>query len=153
MSDGKLFFTTATTLTAATPYLVKPQKDIDEPLFADVTIATADNGEAVSHNGYDFVPALYPVTLVNDRSNVVLTSKGSLAYPSSRGTAVGGCHAYLRFPTGQSAKLSFYRPSATAITTVETPAVPRTVYNTQGQRLTHPRRGLNIVGGRKEVRR
>ena len=153
-SDGNtMHFTTATSIQAGIPYLVKTNENISDKMFYDVTLK-AQEAQSVTYNGYSFVGTYSPHQLATDKTELFLTADG-LGYPADASKAtINGLRAYFKVPANANASLLVDgADSITGISTLnaERETLNGEIYNLNGQRVTQPRKGLYIVNGKKLI--
>ncbi len=113
----------------------------------EITLAAA--GETV------VLTATVEPTDVTDGSVTWTSSDESVAIVSSEGvvTAVANGTAVITATTNDGTELSatciVLVQAATAIADVEAECLPQSIYNLQGQRLSVPQKGINIIDGKK----
>ena len=107
--DGTIMkFEEATDIQAGKPYLVMPDKEIQNPVYSNVTLS-AQPALSIDKGGYAYVGIYSPKQLTTDKTQLFLTNSGKLAYPSSTETAImKGMRAYFQVPTGAFARLYIY---------------------------------------------
>ena len=165
--DGTtLKFTAVTeTMTAGTPYLVKPTANVVNPVFTGVTITASDPTTVTKNNGtynFNFVGTYYKTTLKTDKTEQFLNTSGGFSYPSDGEHAtMKGLRAYFIIPsevisTGSGARelsISFGDEDVTALTQVnsEERKMNNEYYDLQGRKVAQPTKGLYIVNGKKVV--
>jgi hypothetical protein len=99
-------FTNSCNIEAGTPYLVKPNSDIENPVYSNVTLF-AQAAKSIEIGGYSFIGTYSPKELATDKTELFLTNSGKLAYPSSTATAtMKGMRAYFKVPAGADARLN-----------------------------------------------
>jgi len=154
-NGNTLVFAAADGITAGKPYLVKPSATIKNPTFHDVTL-TATEAQSISLGGYSLVAIYSPTTLAADQTEFFMKSDGRLYYPESDGVArLKGMRAYFKTTNGQAAPLLSLDGETTGINEVQYSGFKvqgsEAFYNLNGQRVTHPTKGLYIVNGKKII--
>jgi hypothetical protein len=157
-------FKDANSIEAGKPYLVKPDNDITNPEYDDVTLrATA--AQKITHNNYSFVGVYSPTALNTDKTHRFLTSDNKLGYPSSDATkTIKAMRAYFEVPANADARLMVDDETITNILSIdnELPIKDETIYDLQGRQITQPtnashtstfglKKGLYIVNGKKLI--
>jgi len=154
LNGNTLLFSSANSLVAGKPYLVKPTADVENPVFTDVTLS-ANAAQSIVNGDYAFVGIYGPKALDTDRTMMFLRNDGKLYFPKSTGNTLKGMRAYFKVPTGQEARLFFGDGDmTTGIDVAGVDGIDMTkgnVYNLNGQRVTTPGKGLYIVNGKKIV--
>ena len=168
--------TSTETLHAGYPYLVKwangtdlvdnttkMKKDAVHQLdFTGVEISSTAptfwEGNVASEGAIQFVGTYSPTALTaGDKTKLVLSNDDKLYYPT-KNMSVNSCRGYFILPAkavnAREMVLSFDDGETTSIQTINvTPNSQQDapVYNLNGQRLSAPRKGLNIVNGKKVI--
>ena len=169
--------TSTETLKAGKPYLVKwtSGSDLVDNTTKGKTSATHDldftgveitstaptfwEGNGDYHGAIQFVGTYSPTALTGgDKTTMVLGADDKLYYPS-KNMSVNSCRGYFILPSvavnAQELVMSFDDDEMT--TTIQTLNVDKgskddnAVYNLNGQRLSAPKKGLNIVNGKKVI--
>ena len=150
--DGNTMkFKNANGIEAGKPYLVKPNDDIVNPTFSNVTLTSAASQDVTKGN-YSFIATYAPKQLATDKTEMFITTNGYLGYPqTSESATLKGMHAYIKVP--QNANVSLFIDGATGIDEVrsKTDDIRSGYYNLNGQRVTQPGKGLYIVNGKKLI--
>jgi len=156
-------FKDANSIEAGKPYLVKPDNDITNPEYSDVTLS-ATAAQKITHNDYSFVGAYSPTALNTDKTHRFLTTDNKLGYPSSDATkTIKGMRAYFEVPANADARLMIDEET-TAISEISNShySYPNSIYDLQGRQVASPtngshtstlglKKGLYIVNGKKMV--
>lgn len=105
-SDGLLmnFVGTDGNIEAGKPYLIKPAKEVDNPVFKHVTITVAEP-QTVSKGDYKFIGLFSPKTFTaNDEKTCILTGSSGkdLKNPDADNRQLKGTQAYFRMPKPSS---------------------------------------------------
>lgn len=151
-------FTKATSIEAGKPYLVKPTKEIKDPIFTGVNI-TATEPTTLTFGDYSMVGVYSPYTMATDGTEQFLGDNDYLYIPATGKNTISGLRAYFKFPaTTASAKVKveFVGGQTTDINKLIIDGLPATdgfVYNLRGQRvgtsLNSLQPGIYIVNGKK----
>ncbi len=174
------YFTTVNTSTetlhAGYPYLVKwasgdnlvdnttkgKKSAVHQLDFTGVEISSTAptfwSGNGASEGAIQFVGTYSPTALTaGDKTKLVLSNDDKLYYPT-KNMSVNSCRGYFILPgkavNAREMVLSFDDEMTTAI---QTPKLNNdskdsdTFFNLNGQRLSAPRKGLNIVNGKKVI--
>lgn len=151
-AGGVMTFTTASTIPAGTPFLVKPntEEDIVNPTFESVTInATADT--VVNHDGVKFIGTYSGRDLNIDGTHLFITTDGTVAKPED-GTQnhLKGLRAYIEVPSGTTTPSRLNIDDETVdIQQIDADNDYSTaVYDLKGLRLERPKKGLCIKDGK-----
>ena len=155
ISGNVMTFGEASSIEAGKPYLVKPDAEIANKVFSNVTLsatpaATVQQGVS----GLAFIGTYSPKELKTDKTEQFLTASGKLAYPSSSANAtLKGMRAYFLVPEGTEARVSIDGEETTALTLVnsEKRIVNSEVYDLQGRKVANPTKGMYIVDGKKVI--
>ena len=145
-------FKDASSIEAGKPYLMKPDNDIINPEYDDVTLSATD-AQKISHNGYSFVGAYSPTELNTDKTHRFLTTDNKLGYPSSDAAkTIKGMRAYFEVPVNADARLMI-DDETTGINNVRGKIADgrSDIYNLNGQKVLNPTKGLYVVNGKKMV--
>jgi hypothetical protein len=155
ISGNVMTFGEASSIEAGKPYLVKPDAEIANKVFSNVTLsatpaATVQQGVS----GLAFIGTYSPKELKTDKTEQFLTASGNLAYPSSSTNAtLKGMRAYFYVPKGTEARVSIDGEETTALTLVnsEKRIVNSEVYDLQGRKVANPTKGMYIANGQKVI--
>lgn len=144
-------FTTASTIPAGTPFLVKPntEEDIANPTFEYVTIkATADT--VVNHNGVKFIGTYSGRDLNIDGTHLFITTDGTVARPASNTqNHLKGLRAYIEVPSSiTNARLNIDGETVDIQQIDADNDYSTVVYDLKGLRLERPKKGLCIKDGK-----
>ena len=145
-------FKDASSIEAGKPYLMKPDNDIINPEYDDVTLSATD-AQKITHNGYSFVGAYSPTELNTDKTHRFLTTDNKLGYPSSDAAkTIKGMRAYFEVPVNADARLMI-DDETTGINNVRGKIADgrSDIYNLNGQKVLNPTKGLYVVNGKKMV--
>ena len=145
-------FKDASSIEAGKPYLMKPDNDIINPEYDDVTLSATD-AQKITHNGYSFVGAYSPTELNTDKTHRFLTTDNKLGYPSSDAAkTIKGMRAYFEVPVNADARLMI-DDETTGINNVRGKIADgrSDIYNLNGQEVLNPTKGLYVVNGKKMV--
>ena len=165
-----LNFTTADAIQAGKPYIIKWNNtgaDIVNPRFIGVTLdATSPAAVATSDNAAQFVATYSPVVIDDasgDNTKLYISTDNNIYWPNAAMT-IGSQRAYFQLQGTLTAgdadtsagiraiNLNFDgTETLTAIDAVENgkSANGKSIYNLNGQQLSAPQRGINIVDGKK----
>lgn len=142
-------------LTAGTPYIIKPSKDVTNPVFNDVTVI-ASIGKPVTSNQVTFKGILDPSKMTKDNKlqRFLGGSKGlTLLYPNVE-AAIFPTRAYFVFPSESKAKIGFSDETPNCLDQVSAPSCTAKSYFTLDGRMlenkpTHD--GIYIMDGHKVI--
>ena len=159
-ADGTLHFSLVTELEAQTPYVLYASEAKDELLFRDVTMfrtsAEAEDLYARNVQGIKFQGTYAPVAAPNMEGKYGVTGDGHIAKGSAT-ASIKGFRAYFELTDEQAAgikELSFDGGNATGIKGIENgQMLDGQVFNLAGQRVQKMQRGINIVNGKKVIRK
>ena len=163
-TDGTMNFEYAWNIKAGIPYLIKPERTVENPaLEYKGNLKLAPEPIPTAIDGYNYIGIYSPRTWtgVDEWYFGVKTSQLIKVKQSLVGQQLNGFRAYFLLPSGQSARLSIYGVVTTGIDELESPLVstPATsrVYNLQGvymgDDLNCLPAGMYIVNGKKTVKR
>lgn len=151
-AGGVMTFTTASTIPAGTPFLVKPntEEDIANPTFESVTInATADT--VVNHDGVKFIGTYSGRDLNTDGTHLFITTDGTVAKPGDdTQNHLKGLRAYIEVPSGTTTPSRLNIDDETVdIQQIDADDDYSTaLYDLKGLRLERPKKGLCIKDGK-----
>ena len=157
LDNGTLYlnFKPATSIEAGKPYLIKwgSGDNIEEPVFNGVTISS-EAAQAVVFTGGQFIGTYSAVDLTSlDKSNIWFVGAGNTLYnPSDESTSLKALRAYFQLDRNNNVKSINMNFDGDATSIGLTPTLSKgegAIYNLQGQRISAPQRGINIVGGKK----
>ena len=142
-------------LTAGTPYIIKPSKDVTNPVFNDVTVIDSI-GKPVTSNQITFKGILDPETMTKDNKfqRFLGGNDGlSLLYPNAK-AAIYPTRAYFEFPSASKAKIGFSDETPNGLDQVSAPSCTAKSYFTLDGRMlenkpTHD--GIYIMDGHKVI--
>ncbi len=155
-------FKEATSIEAGKPYLFKPAKTVENPVFEGVTITSADAGSVTVTNtngNYAFVGTYSKKDMATDQSEVFITTSGKLSYPAAGTNTIKGMRAFIQLPKTANAKAFNLNigGEATSIDTIDGGLFNgnATIYNLNGQKMSSDisglAKGLYIVNGKKMI--
>ncbi|MBQ7420215.1 MAG: BACON domain-containing protein [Prevotella sp.] len=157
------FVAETTTMTAGTPYLVKPTSDLVNPVFEGVDVKAVAAGTVTKSNAssqeFSFKGTYTTVVLNTNKTHQFLNTNSpqGFSYPSSAGTAtMKGLRAYFVIPSevisaSRMLDLSIGGGGATGIEKVKVGTEDNVYYDLQGHRVLYPTKGLYIVNGKKVI--
>ena len=150
-AGGVMTFTTASTIPAGTPFLVKPntEEDIANPTFEYVTIkATADT--VVNHDGVKFIGTYSGRDLNTDGTHLFITTDGTVARPASNTqNHLKGLRAYIEVPSSiTNARLNIDGETVDIQQIDADNDYSTAVYDLKGLRLERSKKGLCIKDGK-----
>ena len=159
--DGTtMLFKDATEIKAGIPYIIKPKKDVVNPIFRNVTITEVEPKTITDETGnYAFVGAYSPTELKTDGTELFLGDKDNLYKPSANDKKINGMRAFFRIKNASHAKQSQYNISLDGTTTIvlhNTNDIPskthERVYTLDGRQVystSNLKTGIYIKNGRK----
>ncbi|MEZ7708946.1 hypothetical protein [Prevotella pallens] len=159
--DGTtMLFKDATEIKAGIPYIIKPKKDVVNPIFRNVTITEVEPKTITDETGnYAFVGAYSPTELKTDGTELFLGDKDNLYKPSTNDKKINGMRAFFRIKNASHAKQSQYNISLDGTTTIvlhNTNDIPSKtharVYTLDGRQVystSNLKTGIYIKNGRK----
>lgn len=137
-------------ISGGTPYLLKIDRDLVNPIFRNVII-TASTPQKVTHDGYSLVGTFGPTDLKTNGTNVFLGTDNVLYKPAAGSNILKGIRAYFEIPSGAPARISMDdSDEATGIKTLKHDNLNK-VYNLQGQQVSRTAKGLYIINGKKII--
>ena len=142
-------------LTAGTPYIIKPSKDVTNPVFNDVTVIDSI-GKPVTSNQVTFKGILDPSKMTKDNKSQRFLGGNdglSLLYPNAE-AAIYPTRAYFVFPSESKAKIGFSNETPNGLDQVSAPSCTAKSYFTLDGRMlenkpTHD--GIYIMDGHKVI--
>ena len=152
-----LNFNTATSIEAGKPYLIKwgSGSNIVNPVFGGVTISNTA-AKAVNFTGGQFIGTYSSVSIEGDKNRIWFVGAGNTVYnPDESSTSLKALRAYFQIDGSTSVKSvnMNFDEDATGIglteSTEKTEGTEGVIYNVNGQQLSAPQRGINIIGGKK----
>lgn len=148
-------FSEASNIQAGTPYLVKPDADITNKVFTNVTLSAAP-ATSITQTGSDlaFIGTYSPKDLKTDKTEQFLTASGKLAYPSSSATAtLKGMRAFFRVPANATARITIDGEEITGIENAveSSKLIVESYYDLQGRKVVNPMKGLYFANGKKVI--
>ncbi len=167
--NNVLEFDNADAIQAGVPYLIKPVRDVVNPIFSNVTYVKNIEPKAIEDiNGqFAFVGTFDPVNLKVDGSDLFLLANGNLAKPKSEEVSqMYGMRAYFKIneQSSSSAKQITYAidcgsETVNGIQSLHSHPSTRNqhIYNLQGVDVgtdIHPLpAGVYVMGGKKIIKR
>lgn len=139
-------------ISGGTPYLLKIDRDLVNPIFHNVVITTS-TPSTVTDDNYSFVGTFGPTALKTDGTNVFLGTDNVLYKPAADSNTLKGIRAYFEIPAGSApARISMDdSDEATGIKTLKSNVDENKVYNLQGQQVSRTAKGLYIINGKKVI--
>ena len=155
-----MLFKDTTAIKAGVPYIIKPTKDVVNPIFRNVVITAVEPKEITDNTGtYAFVGAYSPTELKTDGTELFLGDKDYLYKPLKDDNKIKGMRAFFRIKDASQAKQSQYSISIDGTTTITLPNtknIPSTtqerIYTLDGRQVhsTHNlKSGIYIKNGKK----
>ena len=156
-TDHTINFKNATKIEAGRAYLIKPKKDIKDPVFSDVTIKNVPPRVSGDKDGYSFAGIYSPITF-NDsnKDRILILSKEGKFLSVKNGGRMKGMRAYFTIPpkTKAEAVRLMINNKPTAITEIYTTlSSPEKIFYTDGTYagtdIKKVKKGIVIKGGKK----
>ena len=155
-----MLFKDTTAIKAGVPYIIKPTKDVANPIFRNVTITEVEPKTITDETGnYAFVGAYSPTELKTDGTELFLGDKDNLYKPSTNDKKINGMRAFFRIRNASHAKQSQYNISLDGTTTIvlhntnDNPSkTHERVYTLDGRQVystSNLKTGIYIKNGRK----
>lgn len=156
-TDHTINFKNATKIEAGKAYLIKPKKDIKDPVFSDVTIKNVPPIVSGNKDGYSFVGIYSPITFNDSNKNrILILSKNGEFLSVRNGNRMKGMRAYFTIPpkTKAEAVRLMINNKPTAITEITTTlSSPEKIFYTDGTYagtdIKKVKKGIVIKGGKK----
>lgn len=169
VESNVLKFDKTDSIKAGVPYLIKPVRDVANPIFSNVTYVKNIEPQTVQDETgkYAFVGTFDPVKLSDDGSELFLLSNGNLAKPKSdKVSEMYGMRAYFKIneQNSTSAKQITYAidcgsdiVSGIQSLRVQPSTSSQHIYNLQGvdvgTDIHHLPAGIYVMGGKKIIKR
>lgn len=166
VEGNTLHFTAQQSITAGTPCLVRPTKEIADPVFYDVEITAAAAG-SVTFGGYSFSGTYSPRTMSSNDDEAFLKTDGTICKPTAGGDhsmQMKGLRCYFVLPSMVSQAKAVFDTETTGIGSVfaggnagkAASNDTSSVYTLSGQRISLNgtktlKRGVYVSKGRKFV--
>ena len=156
-TDHTINFKNATKIEAGKAYLIKPKKDIKDPVFSDVIIKNVTPIVSGNKDGYSFV-GIYSPIIFNDsnKDRILILSKNGEFLSVRNGNRMKGMRAYFTIPpkTKAEAVRLMINNKPTAITEIYTTlSSPEKIFYTDGTYagtdIKKVKKGIVIKGGKK----
>lgn len=156
-TDHTINFKNATKIEAGRAYLIKPKKDIKDPVFNDVIIKNVTPIVSGDKDGYSFV-GIYSPIIFNDsnKDRILILSKEGKFLSVKKGDKMKGMRAYFTIPpkTKAEAVRLMINNKPTAITEISTTlSSPEKIFYTDGTYagtdIKKVKKGIVIKGGKK----
>lgn len=169
VESNVLKFDKTDSIKAGVPYLIKPVRDVANPIFSNVTYVKNIEPKAIKDtNGqFAFVGTFDPVKLSDDGSDLFLLSNGNLAKPKSdKVNEMYGMRAYFKIneKSSSSAKQITYAidcgsdiVNGIQSLRLQPSTSSQHIYNLQGvdvgTDIHHLPAGVYVMGGKKIIKR
>ena len=165
--DGVLTlkFTTANSIEAGKPYIVKWENtsgSVSDPEFTHVTISSTTPTGVASNDGKVTFLGTYSPTLLPKAvtTNLYMGAGSTLYYPNVENFYIRSFRAYFQLTPGTAVKgfvMEFDNDDADGIGTIQNSNFKNQneeepIYNLAGQRLQKMQKGINIVNGKKVLK-
>lgn len=103
-ANGTMIFTEAKKIKAGVPYLLKPAKTVESPIFTNVIYTNAEPTVVSDPTGtFSFVGAFNPTELQTDGTELFLGNGDKLYKPSSSHNRMNGMRAFFRIKKNSNA--------------------------------------------------
>lgn len=150
MNGNVMNFTASTTIEAGKPYIVKPTKEVVDPIFTGVNIE-AKAPVQLGENGF-FMQGTYgaKTDLLDDGTNLFLGEGNKFYKPAKGSTKMKGMRAFFIVPQGTNlaalrANIDGATTAIDELTTVVEQPTDNRIYNLQGQFVGTSFEGLHGV--------
>lgn len=150
MTGNVMNFTASTTIEAGKPYIVKPTKEVVDPIFTGVNIE-AKAPVQLGENGF-FMQGTYgaKTDLLDDGTNLFLGGGNKFYKPAKGSTKMKGMRAFFIVPQGTNlaalrANIDGATTAIDELTTVVEQPTDNRIYNLQGQFVGTSFEGLHGV--------
>lgn len=159
MNGTTMNFEATTSLKAFHAYLVRPTKDIYDPVFEDVTLVAESDNVVDGSDGYSFVGAVSETKLKTDGTNLFLGADNKFFVPSTDDCTIKALRGYFVVPEGTNeTKLAInIDGETTLISALNNHALKQDgkVYNLNGQYIGTDintlQKGIYLVNGKKLI--
>ena len=149
--DGVIRFTSTSSVSAGTPFLIKVNSDVPNPTFKIVNVVTTP-AQTIEHGDVSMVGVYSPTDLPDN--GVFLSTDGMLKRPSGSRT-LAGLRAYFTLPSGEVVSARVFIDNSTDGITEQTvtPNNSNDWYTVGGVRLSGrpTAKGLYINNGKKTI--
>ena len=150
MNGNVMNFVAATNIEAGKPYIVKPTKEVVDPIFTGVNIVESDPVQ-LGENGF-FMQGTYgaKTDLRTDGTNLFLGEGNKFYKPAAGSTKMKGMRAFFIVPQGTNfaalrANIDGATTAIDELTTVVEQSTDNRIYNLQGQFVGTSFEGLHGV--------
>lgn len=150
MNGNVMNFKASTTIEAGKPYIVKPTKEVVDPIFTGVNIVASDPVKS-GENGF-FMQGTYgaKTDLLDDGTNLFLGEGNKFYKPAKGSTKMKGMRAFFIVPQGTNlaalrANIDGATTAIDELTTVVEQPTDNRIYNLQGQFVGTSFEGLHGV--------
>lgn len=151
--DGVFIFDKASSVSAGTPFLVKVDKQVENPVFTGVMVVNTPAATVTgTASGYSFVGTYSPVTLNTNGTHLFLDKEGNLCQPGSEEghNRLNGLRAYFVVPEPSEARVFISDTSAEVSRISNTSTARHNTYDLYGRQIDASySKGLQIRNGRK----
>lgn len=159
MNGATMNFEATTSLKAFHAYLVRPTKDIYDPVFEDVTLVAESDNVVDGSDGYSFVGAVSETKLKTDGTNLFLGADNKFFVPSTDDCTIKALRGYFVVPEGTNeTKLGINIDGETTLISAlnnDTLKQDGKVYNLNGQYIGTDintlQKGIYLVNGKKLI--
>ena len=160
VNGATMIFEDTKEIKAGIPYLIKPTKNIVNPIFRNIIVAAVEPKTITDDTGtYAFVGTYNPTELKTDGTELFLGDKDHLYKPSKIDNKIKGMRAFFRIKDASQAKQSQYKISIDGTTTITLPNpknIPSTtqerIYTLDGRQvhsINNLKSGIYIKNGKK----
>ncbi len=154
VTEGNVMkFQTVEAIKGGVPYLIKPSKQVVNPVFENVTI-TAAQPQTVGTD-YSFVGIYGKTTLLTDGTHRFVSKSGSVSKPTASGNVMNGIRAYFIVPKAEAAKQLLVSVNDDVVTSIDGVVAEdnaEEIYDLNGRKMkSASAKGIYIVNGRKVV--
>ena len=155
VDNGVFNFTTAESVPAGTPFLLKVSTPVTDPTFTEVTITQATPLTVYPNNdGYGFAGTYSEHSLEIDGTNLFLGTDGNLYKPAGGENVMNGLRAYFIVPSGNQVRVAADESgNELGIESVTANTQEHIIYNMMGQsrQSGNLTRGIYIINGKKTI--
>lgn len=102
-NDGTVMqFKSVSSITAGKPCLIKPENTVVNPVFKSATVSTTITNKPSPSAAYQLVGVYNPTALKTDQTDLFITTKGEISYPTEGHNTIKGLRAYIHSNTSSS---------------------------------------------------
>ena len=151
VQDGAFVFNSCRSVEAGTPFLIRVDEAVVNPVFRHVTV-TQSEPLSVTFGDYQMVGTYNPKDLTYDGTNLFLGTDGVLYQPTEGDHEMRGLRAYFVVPSGANARVMLYDDEQASVKRPSLESASRgATYDLSGRTVKTKRGGLYIEKGKKSL--